>query len=56
MKFILQFFIILFYRAFFSEALEAIPSLDHEDRKKANEIVAEIKQKMKLQIMCLQVV
>lgn len=43
-------------KSFFMEALEAIPSLSHDDKKKANEIVAEIKQKMKLQIMCLQVV
>lgn len=43
-------------KSFFTEALEAIPALEHEDRKKANEIVSEIKQKMKLQLMCLQVV
>lgn len=44
------------YRAFFNEALEGIPTLNPEERKKTEDIISDIKKKMKLQIMCLQVV
>lgn len=48
--------VFFYFRTFFNEALEAIPSLSPEDRKTSEQILADIRMKMRLQVMCLQVV
>lgn len=43
-------------RNYFLEALEAInPPLNHEQIRKADEILEKVKQSMKLQLMCFSV-
>jgi hypothetical protein len=45
-----------FHRSFFNEAIEAVPALSDDGNKRVNTILQQIKQDMRLQIMCLKVV